>query len=401
MLSLEEARQKILEAIQPLSVETVSLLDSFGRFVAENIISTLALPSFDNSAMDGYAVQSKDVASASSSTPIFLRVIGRTAAGETFHGKVESGTCVRIFTGSPMPAGADAVVMQEDTRREGSDSDQVQILDAVKPWENIRFQGEDVKSESVLVNRGERLTIGRVSLLAATGKASVSVGRRAKVGLLATGNELVDPETALTPGNIYESNRVGLANCVTQAGGIPQIYPIVADSMEATTAALQRAFAENDCVVTSGGVSVGEFDFVKGAFEQLGGEMSFWKVAIRPGKPFVFGRWKEKFLFGLPGNPVSALVTFFLLVRPALLRWQGAEDCEPSLVSGILGEPLQNHGDRRHFVRVAMDNAGNVRSSGIQASHILSSLASATGLVDVPPNTSLAVGTRIPVMRWD
>jgi molybdopterin molybdotransferase len=186
-----------------------------------------------------------------------------------------------------------------------------------------------------------------------------------------------------------------------RAGAIPKIFPIVPDTLAATMTLLERAFNECEAVVTSGGVSVGEMDFVKVAFEKLGGELQFWKVAIRPGKPFVFGRWRGKFLFGVPGNPVSALVTFLLLVRPALLRWQGTRDVDPPAHPGVLTAPLANPGDRRHFMRVCVNSSGMVSSAGLQASHALGSLASANGLIDVPPRSTLAAGTTVRVIRWD
>jgi molybdopterin molybdotransferase len=221
--------------------------------------------------------------------------------------------------------------------------------------------------------------------------------------LLATGSELKEAASALelAPGQIYESNRAALTQLIVSAGGIPAIFPIVPDDPEATRTALSRALSECDLVVTCGGVSVGEMDFVKSGFEELGGLLQFWKVAIKPGRPFVFGRHREKLLFGLPGNPVSAFVTFLLLVRPALLRWQGATTIGLPASAGVLAEPILNPDNRRHFMRVSMDSKGQVRSAGTQASHMLSSLALAEGLVDVPPKTSLATGTIVQVLRWE
>jgi molybdopterin molybdotransferase len=219
--------------------------------------------------------------------------------------------------------------------------------------------------------------------------------------VLATGSELQEPGEPLKPGMIYESNRVGLAAMIRATGAQPLIFPLVPDVASATRAALLEAFDQCDVVVTSGGVSVGELDLVKGTFEEVGGELQFWKVAIKPGRPFVFGRRAGKLLFGLPGNPVSALVTFFLLVRPALLRWQGARQVAPPLRTGILGEPIANRSDRRHFVRVRVTAAGQIHSAGVQASHFLSSLAAANGLVDVPPQTMLPAGAVVRVMPWD
>jgi molybdopterin molybdotransferase len=221
------------------------------------------------------------------------------------------------------------------------------------------------------------------------------------VALLATGSELKEAGSALAPGQIYESNRTALAPLIACAGGLPKIFPIVPDHAEATRGALSRALTECDLVITCGGVSVGEMDFVKSAFEELGGQLQFWKVAIKPGKPFVFGRHREKLLFGLPGNPVSAFVTFLLLARPALLRWQGAARVGLSASAGVLTEPFSNPAARRHFVRVVTDEKGGVGSAGTQASHVLGSLALAKGLVDVPPETTLPAGTSVQVLRWE
>jgi molybdopterin molybdotransferase len=353
--------------------------------------------------MDGYAVRAQDTTLASAQSPVSLRLAGRVAAGGSFDGELATGQCIRIFTGSPLPRGADAVIMQEDTRLESGRGREVLFLDSAKPWENVRFRGEDVKRGATVVERGAILGAARMGLLAASGSARVSVGCRPTVALLATGSELKEagdvPE--LAPGQIYESNRATLAPLISAAGGLPKVFPIVPDEPSATRTAMTHAFNESDIVVTCGGVSVGEMDFVKGAFEELGGQLEFWKVAIKPGRPFVFGRLKEKFLFGLPGNPVSAFVTFLLLVRPALLRWQGAAKVSLPAASGVLTEPLLNHGGRRHFVRVTVDAKGKVTSAGTQASHILNSLAHAQGLVDVPPQTTLHAGENVQVLRWE
>lgn len=273
----------------------------------------------------------------------------------------------------------------------------------MKPWENIRFRGEDVKLGGSVAKPGDIISAAQAGLMAAIGSSHVNVGRRPAVGLIATGSELKEPanEAKLAPGQIYESNRATLAPLIEDAGGVPVVFPIVPDEPGATRDALARAFSECDLVVTCGGVSVGEMDFVKSAFEELGGHLQFWKVAIKPGRPFVFGRNQDKLLFGLPGNPVSAFVTFLLLVRPAILRWQGIAQTGLPLSVGILAEPFSNPDNRRHFIRVAVDAKGAVRSSGIQASHILSSLAPAQGLIDLPPKTTLSAGTSVKVLRWE
>jgi len=399
MLSLEEARERMLKCFEPLAAERVAVASAAGRFLAEPVVAPVDLPGFDNSAMDGYAVRAADVAAAKADSPVELKLVGATAAGEVFGGSVEQGTCVRVFTGSALPAGADAVVMQEDTRAAATDPDAVLVLDAAKPWENVRFRGEDVKRGATVLAAGERISAVRAGLLAALGLDSVAVRSQPVVGLLATGSELLEPGQALSPGKIFESNRVTLAPLLTKAGAGPRVFSLVRDTLEGTRGALEEAFAKSDAVVTTGGVSVGELDFVKAAFESLGGKMEFWKVAIRPGKPFVFGRLGGKFLFGLPGNPVSAVVTFLVLVRPALLRWQGAAQMDLPSHPGALAEPLANPGDRRHFMRVRADERGAVWPAGAQASHLLSSLSQANGLVEVPPKTVWPAGTPVAVLR--
>jgi len=409
MLELEQAVEKILAAIPAPKSEVIPLAEAFGRIVAEKILAATDLPPFDNSAVDGYAVRAQDVATASAQNPVILQLTGRIAAGEHFTSRLSAGQCIRIFTGSPVPAGADAIVMQEDTKVDAGRANQIQFLDSVKPWENIRFHGEDVKRGAVIIQSGEKLGAAHIGLLAATGNGQLTVNRRPTVALLATGSELREPAgtpstcsaSSLAPGQIFESNRAALTPLIAATGAIPKIFPIVPDAAEATRAALARAFAECDIVLTCGGVSVGEMDFVKSAFEELGGQLDFWKVAIKPGRPFVFGRLGEKFLFGLPGNPISAFVTFLLLARPALPRWQGATNVTLPASLGILAEPFSNPDQRRHFVRINVDNSGQVHSAGTQASHILSSLAVANGLIDVHPKTTLASGTIVRVLRWE
>jgi len=397
MLSLETAVERILAQISPLPVETLPLTQADGRVLRSAAIAQTDLPAFDNSAMDGYAVRSADVLGVSRENPKWLRVTGLIAAGEAPAGKVETGTAIRIFTGSAMPEGADAVVMQEDTFTDQARPDEVAVIDGVKPWENVRFRGEDVKCGRAVVATGARLSAPQLAVMGASGVAEVAVSRVPKVGLLATGNELVEPGNPLKPGQIYESNRLMLASLLAPWGVRTVIYPVVPDNLEATRAALQKAFNECDAVATSGGVSVGSFDFVKDAFTSLGGKLDFWRVAIKPGKPFMFGERDGKFLFGLPGNPVSAFVTATLLMRPALLRLQGCTELALPTVLGQLAEPITNRGDRRHFMRVHLDATGQVRLAGTQASHQLHSLAASNALLDVPPETTLAAGASVKI----
>jgi molybdopterin molybdotransferase len=403
MLELEQALEKILGAIPGARSERIPLSEAYRRVVAEPIVAAMDLPLFDNSSVDGYAVRAQDVAEASAQNPVSLKLAGKVAAGENFAGELSGGQCIRIFTGSPVPAGADAVVMQEDTRPDGAYAEEVCFLDSAKPWENVRFRGEDVKCGRTVVQRGEILGAAQLGLLAAIGSISVHAGRRPSVALIATGSELQESRGVAKPasGQIFESNRAALGPLIIGAGGVPKVYPIVPDEPKVTREVLSNALSECDLAVTCGGVSVGEMDFVKSAFEDLGGQLEFWKVAIKPGRPFVFGRKGDKLLFGLPGNPVSAFVTFLLLVRPAILCWQGAERTGLPVSMGVLAEPFSNQGGRRHFARVTVDANGEVRSSGTQASHVLSSLAMAQGLVDLPPSITWATGTKVEVLRWE
>jgi len=398
MLSVEEAVERIQSALTPLPAQNVATGEACGRIAAESCLAKTNLPPFDNSAMDGYAVVCADVKTASADQPVALKIIGEIPAGQQFKGTIKGGECARIFTGSPLPDGADAVVMQEDTR---SDGDTVQILDSVRPFENIRLCGEDVKTGRALVEAGQRITPGMVNLLLASGCGELAVSRQPLIGLLATGDELRTAGQSLEPGQIYESNRHMLAAQVGQTGCLARIYDLVPDELEATRTALETAFSECDAIITSGGVSVGDHDYVKQALTDVGGELDFWRVRVKPGKPFVHGKIGAKNLFGLPGNPVSAFVTFMVLVRPALLKLQGASNTALQTHPAILADTLQNRGDRRHFMRLSVDDNGKATSAGAQASHMLHSLAAANALVDVPPATTLDAGSEVLVHRFE
>ena len=375
-----------------MAAESVLLAQAAGRVLAKDVAAAVNLPRFDNSAMDGYAVIAAEARRGAQ-----LQCVGEVPAGTAFEGILQSGQCLRIFTGSPMPTGANAVVMQEDTCVK---ADRVEIIDGVKPFEHIRLRGEDVKEAEPIGHAGEVMHAGRLQLLGAAGVSRVEVYRRPIVGVLATGDELRELGEALGEGGIHESNRLALAELIRETGAEARVYPLVNDTLDATKAALQQAFDECDAVVTSGGVSVGEHDYVKPALEALGGELDFWKVRIKPGKPFVYGRLRGKPLFGVPGNPVSAMVTFLVLVRPGILKLNGATDLELPAHPGVLADPLVNRGDRRHFMRVRVDVAGQVHAAGLQASHAVGPLGQANALVDVPPETTLAEGASVTVLRF-
>ena len=397
MISLEQAQESILGAIPSPDIEYISPTAARDRVLALDIRATLNLPAFDNSAMDGFAIRSQETLGATSESPITLRDLGISAAGDATAPDVQAGTCVRIFTGAPIPHGADAVVMQEDTRQVG---DQVHILDSVRAWENVRFKGEDIRSGNVVLTAGRRLNSAALGLIAALGINTLQVGRRPRLTILATGDELKDSSEPLAEGQIYESNRLMISAMLEAAGALCQYMAIVPDDPLATENALAQALDSSDAVVTTGGVSVGERDHIKSAFCRLGGQLHLWRVAIKPGKPFAFGQLGGKLLFALPGNPVSAFVTGLLLVRPAVLRFQGAHRVHLPRFNAVAGERFENHGDRRHFVRVLINNEHRVVSAGTQAAHFMGSLALAEGLVDLGPGTTIQPGETLEVLNF-
>ena len=400
-LTYEEALALALEAVPSPEPELIPIARSCGRVTAGTVAAPMDFPAFDNSSMDGYAVRAANVHHASPDAPVSLRLVGTVAAGQWLEKPLSPGTCARISTGAALPDGADAVVMQEDSRTHSTRENEVEFLDAPKPWENVRLKGELVKTGSSLSKAGEVITPGMAALLAAVGLDRVKVMRQPVLGIMATGSELIEPGTPLPKGKIYESNRLGLAQLAGSVCGQPKILPLVPDELAATEQALERAFEVCDAVITCGGVSVGPMDFVKSAFTRIGGELRLWRVAIKPGRPFVLGTMGKKVLFGLPGNPVSAMVTFLLLVRPALLKWQGAARLGLPVSLGQLAEPLSNPEERRHFLRVQVDEQGLVRSAGVQESHALNSLAAANGLIDLAPGTNLPAGALVRVLRWN
>lgn len=395
MISVETAQARILESLRPLPVETVPLIASLGRGCAEEVVAPSDLPAFDNAAVDGYAVSSPDLLEASSERPIELEVVGVVAAGDAPMLVVRPGTCVRIFTGAVLPTGADAVVMQEDVETAGGSS--VRIRERVRPWDGVRLAGEDVRRGTRLAWVGQRVRPGLIGLLAASGFATVTVPRRPRVAVLTTGSELLEPGNPPVPGGVYNSN-CPLLEALARTEGV-EVTGVsrTPDTLEHTMAGLVLAARGNDVVITTGGVSVGEADLVRAALAALGGTVEDWKVAMKPGKPFAWGRLEGTLWFGLPGNPVSAFVTWWLLVRPALLRLMGVQATGGRRVTGRLAASVTNAGDRRHFLRVSLDDAGRVAVVGPQSSHIQSSLALADGLLDVPPLTTWEMGQEVRV----
>jgi molybdopterin molybdotransferase len=400
MLSVSEAKQTILAAVNPLPARPLPLAEALGCILAEDLVSPLSLPAWDNSAVDGYAVRSSDIALATGNNPMHLRVIAEVPAGAASSTTLEPLTCARIFTGAPVPGGADAVVMQEDTRlhHEGY----VAILASVDADENIRHAGDDVQAGQTILRAGMELTPARLGLAAAVGMTHVPAHPRPRVGVLVTGAEIVEPGRALGTGQIYDSNSYTLNAWLRGIGCEPVELGIADDTREDLHEKIDYGLSECDAVITVGGVSVGEYDLVKDVLTELGCELSFWKVAMKPGKPFVFGTRPDRLVFGLPGNPVSAAVTFLILVRPALMKLRGLTDWELPVTQAEAAEEFVNRGDRAHFVRVRLTRQGEKWLAAPlprQGSHVISSLANADGLVEVPPDGAIHRGNAVSVLR--
>ena len=311
---------------------------------------------------------------------------------------MNSGQAVRIMTGAPVPKGADAVQQVELTREDGSGV--VEILEPVSSGRSIVRQASEINAGETVLRAGEQISAAMIATLASFGYAAVRVSRQPRVAVMATGSELVDVNKKPGRDQIRDSNNYTIEAYASQSNAIVERLPLAGDNTEELKRMIREAAETSDVLITSGGVSMGVYDFTKAALKELGAEIFFERVALRPGKPTVFARLGNALVFGLPGNPVSALVTFLLLVRPALLRWQGAREVGLPDHWAVLAEPLANDGQRRHFLRVKVDATGKVYSAGLQASHALLSLAAANGLVDVPPQTTLAAGTVVRVLRW-
>ncbi|GAA5182912.1 molybdopterin molybdotransferase MoeA [Niveibacterium umoris] len=387
LLSYEDALNALLDAANVLAGdETVALMEAAGRVLANDLHSTLAVPPQDNSAMDGYALRANDVPAAGTRLPVSQR-IPAGANGQP----LTPGSAARIFTGAPIPAGADAVVMQEHSRQDG---DHVLIDELPRTGQNIRRRGEDIAADALVLPGGTRLGGAEIGLAASVGAASVSVRRRLKVACFFTGDELREPGTPLPPGAIYNSNRYMLATLLRQAGCDVTDLGIVRDDLGATREALRLASSEHDLVLTSGGVSVGEEDHVKAAVETEG-RLALWKIAIKPGKPLAFGTVGQADFIGLPGNPVSAFVTYVMLVLPYLRKRQGLRDARLRERLVTAGFEWKRPESRREFLRARVNESGCAMLYEKQGSAVLTSCAWADGLVVVPPGETIALGSLI------
>ncbi len=419
MISVEEALAYVLKHFHALEPERVPMLDALDRVLAEDIVADINVPPFNNSAMDGYAVRAADIAGASNESPVTLRVIGDVAAGHTASRAVERGTAMRIMTGAPLPSGADTVVRFEETsegvetRAMGKSRSAVDILKGMQRGDNVRGAGEDIHAGEVVLPQGMIVRAAEIGVLASLGKKLVSVHRRPRVAILATGDELVAIDELITPGKIRNSNEYSNAAAVLKAGGIPVRLGIARDNIADLTAKIRAGLDANaDLFLTSAGVSVGDYDMVKDVLNAEG-EMHFWQVKMKPGKPLAFGilrgpstsSGRDVPLLGLPGNPVSAMISFEVFARPAILTMLGKTKLARPTVRAVLQEDVSNTAERRNFIRVVVEKRESgctARTTGEQGSGILTSVSRANGLLVIPEDVTLVrKGEAVDVQMLD
>lgn len=400
MISVDEALRNVLGAVGKIEAEEIDLKDALGRTLAEDVVSKDDIPFCDNSAMDGYAVRRADVASATEESPVVLDVIEDLPAGKAPEQKITPGKAAKIMTGAPIPDGADAVVMVEDTRLSG---EKVSVL-APPERSNIRPRGEDIAKGSVVVEAGALLRPQELGLLASVGCARLKVSRRPRVAVLSTGDEVVECAQPLEIGKVRNSNAYSLMGLIRDAGAMPYNLGIAHDTRQALISRL-KAGMNADILVTSGGVSVGEYDFVKDALEEMGMTLKHWKVAMKPGMPSLFGTMGKRLVFGLPGNPVSVIVCFEQFARPAILKMLGRKQVLRPVVKATMDEDLKHKGERRTFVCAevrVVDGAYRARVRGPQGSGILRSMGLANALIVLPEDSpSPRKGDQVSVQLLD
>jgi len=416
MISVEEALEKVLSYVEVLEPEEKPILDCLGQVLTTNIYSMIDIPPLDNSAMDGYAVRAEDTYGASKSSPTILAVIAEVAAGSMPAEELKPGTAVRIMTGAPLPKGADAVVQFEDTdeidrKLSRGNLWQIGILCQVEKGLNVRYKGEDMAKGELVLKKGKVLRPSEIGVLASLGYSTALVIRRPVVSVLATGDELIDVEQPLPQGKIHDSNSYTIAAEILRYGGIPKILGIGRDSIQSLTEKINEGL-DGDMFITSGGVSLGDYDVVKDVLAKRG-EIAFWTVCMKPGKPLAFGvisktkNGKEKKVphLGLPGNPVSSMVTFEQFARPAILKMMGKNNLAKPTIQAIIEDDVKNTDGRRVFVRVIVTKRGDqyyARLTGPQGSGILTSMAKANGLAIIPEDRKgVATGDIVQVQMLD
>lgn len=400
MLTVEEAQEIVLDSVSLSGIERVPLSESQDRVLAEDVAPRFDVPPHDNSSVDGYAVKAADTEGASADAPCRLEVLEEIPAGTIPAAQVVPGRTSRIMTGAFLPEGADAVVMVEHTRQKEED---VEVLKAVKPGQNVRYRGEDVREGQHVLFGGTEIGPGEIGLLAAFQRSQVAVRRRPVVAILSTGDEVVDIDERLVPGKIVNSNSYSLAALVRKCNGRPVNLGIAGDSEPEIAKAIRSALSA-DVILSTGGVSVGDYDYVKKVLEDLGADMRFWRVKMKPGKPLAYGLLQGKPFFGLPGNPVSCMVSFLLFARPAMRKMMGYDPDEWRLpaVRAELENDLTAGGDRRHYLRARVTCAGGrflASTVAGQGSGMLSSMTGTNGLVVVETGvTSVHRGTEVSVL---
>jgi len=383
--------------------ETVPLIEGFERHLAEDIVARENIPIADNSAMDGYAVRAADVAGATPERPAVLDVLEVLAANRPARGSVGTGQAMKIMTGAPIPPGADAVVMVEHTQGDGR---RVSVLRPVQQGDHLRMAGGDIAQGALALRAGTRLTPAHVGMLAALGYPELPVLRRPRVGILATGDEIIEPAAPLAPGKVRNANSYSLCGLARQAGAEARLLGIAPDQRDALKSVLDRGLAEHDLLITSGGVSMGDFDFVKPLADEIGVRVHFRAIAIKPGKPVVFGTRGDALFFGLPGNPVSSMVTFLQLVHPVLLKMLGNATTGLRTLHAPAAHAIRKGDEKRHFMRAVLfpapEGGLQVRLTGDQGSGILSSMGSANCLVILDEQTTqVAAGQPVEVQLFD
>jgi len=401
MISVDEALDRILSHIRPLGFEKVSLLDSLGRAIAEDIYAKRNIPPLDNSAMDGYAVRWEDVRNASQDHPIRLEVIEDLPAGFISTRTLEKGKTIRIMTGAPVPKGADTIIPVEESKKEDGFT---LIFKAAVLGENIRKSGEDVKQGDRVIFKGDTIRPAEVGMLASVGRSFVNVFQRPLVAILCTGDELVDVDGDVDEVKIVSSNSYTLGAQVKECGAIHLQLGIAKDRKEEIAEKLRQGIRA-DVLISSAGVSVGDYDFVKDVLKDLGMEMVFWKVAMRPGQPLAFGTIGGKPVFGLPGNPVSSMISFEQFVRPSLLKMMGHRQLFRPVIEAILKEEIRKMTGRRYFIRGTVSFKKNqyfVTTTGVQGSGILRSMVRANGLIVIPEDQEMVrAGEKVTVQLLD
>ncbi len=413
MLSVEEAFARIMDYFSPLEPEDVPILQALGQTLAEDVSAPLQIPPLDNSAMDGYALKHADIEGADADAPRELQVTGMVAAGDVPTTVVAPGTAIRIMTGAPVPQGSDTVVPFEDTdeverERQGLGLDRINIKAELSLGANVRPAGEDVKKGALVLEKGTVVRPAEVGVLASLGKGTVRVVRRPVVAILATGNELLRPGDPQEPGKIYDSNNYSVASSVVKYGGVPKVLGIARDNLEDLNGKISQG-VDSDLLITSAGVSKGDYDIVKDVLSQRG-EISFWSVRMRPAKPLAFGviegaGGRRVPHLGLPGNPVSAMVAFEEFARPAILKMLGKSRFAKPTVEAVLEGPIHNYDERRVFARVEVtsrDGAYYANPTGPQGSNILTSMSKANGLAICPEDVpEMKAGERVRVKMLD